>query len=235
MFYDLDLTLGKYLTIEYLSITKGEVSLEEILTKNSFIIISAIIAGFFSYTSLIVSKENKVSEFRQEWINSLRNSISSYVSSLCYISMLYKHRSGQIEEKKDKFNMTRDIEDIYSKMNESYNDIIFRINDKEVNTNGNEINSKFLSELKRTRQLYLTGKWDSVIESCDDLREASKPLLKHEWNRVKEGEPNYQKAKKYSLIVLCIAFLAVVTSTAYSILDPDNEKLDSQSKTFTSE
>lgn len=202
--------------------------MEEILTKNSFIIIGAIIAGFFSYTSLIVSKENKVSEFRQEWINSLRNSISSYISSLCYISMLYKHRSGQTEEKKDKFNMTRDIEDIYSKMNESYNDIIFRINDKEVNTNGNEINSKFLSALKLTRQHYLTGKWDDVIKSCDDLRDVSKPLLKHEWNRVKEGETNYRKAKKYSLIVLFIAVLAVVTSTAYLILDSCHEESSNQ-------
>lgn len=189
--------------------------MEEILTKNSFIIVSAIIAGFFSYTSLIVSKENKVSEFRQEWINSLRNSISSYVASLSYISVLYKHRSEQTEEKKDKFDMARDIEDIYSKMNESYNDIIFRINDKELETNGNEINSNFLSKLMLTRQLYLAGKWDDVIKSCDELREASKPLLKHEWNRVKEGEPNYRKAKKYSLIVLFIAVLAVVISTVY--------------------
>lgn len=198
--------------------------MEDIFIKNSLIIIGAIIAGFFSYISLIISKENKVSEFRQEWINSLRNSISSYVSSLSYISMLYKHRSEQIEEKKDKFNMARDVEDIYSKMNESYNDIIFRINDKEVDKDGNEINSKFLSELNNTRQLYLTGKWDDVVKSCDALREASKPLLKYEWNRVKEGEPNYHKAKKYSLIVLFVSMLLIVISTIYCIAESKNRE-----------
>ncbi len=74
--------------------------------------------------NLVASKENKISEFRQDWINSLRDSISCYISSLTYLATLYKHHSERTADKKDKFEMARDVEEVYSKVNESYNDIV---------------------------------------------------------------------------------------------------------------
>ena len=42
---------------------------------------AAIVGGFFSFVSLVSSKEQKVSEFRQEWIDGLRDDLSVFFSS----------------------------------------------------------------------------------------------------------------------------------------------------------
>lgn len=94
--------------------------MEKVLLENSVtllgVMFAAIVGGFFSFISLISSKEQKVSEFRQEWINSLRNSVSLYVSSLYYLSTLYKHYLEQDSDKKNRFEMTKGVEETYSKL-----------------------------------------------------------------------------------------------------------------------
>lgn len=45
------------------------------------VMFAAIVGGFFSFVSLISSKEQKVSEFRQQWIDGLRDELSTLFSS----------------------------------------------------------------------------------------------------------------------------------------------------------
>ncbi|SEN35768.1 hypothetical protein [Nitrosomonas marina] len=171
---------------------------------------AAIVAGFFAFMNLISSKEQKVSEFRQDWINCLRDSVSNYISSLTYLSTLYKHYTESTNPKKDKFEMARGVEDVYSKVNTSYNDIVFRINENEKNPKGRKINDRFLKALSVTRQHYNKSEFSKARNSCDELREATKPLLKFEWVRVKSGEQNYRIAKIVSIIVLIIGIVIAV-------------------------
>lgn len=42
---------------------------------------AALIAGIVSLLGLIISKEQKTSEFRQTWVDSLRSEITSYLTS----------------------------------------------------------------------------------------------------------------------------------------------------------
>lgn len=184
---------------------------------------AALVAGFFAFMNLIASKENKVSEFRQEWVNSLRNSISCYISSLTYLSTLYSHYAKASEPKKSKLDMARDVEDVYAKANESYNDIIFRVNENEKNKKAKEINSSFLTALQETRQFYNQNEFPEARKACDPLREATKPLLKLEWVRVKRGELNYRISKYFSILVL-LTGLGSATLSAYLIWDSRNLK-----------
>jgi hypothetical protein len=161
---------------------------------------AALVAGYFAFTTLVASKENKISEFRQDWINALRDSIACYISSLTYLSALYIHYSSRPEEKRDKFEMARDVEGIYAKVNESYNDIIFRINDREKRKKGKGLNDTFLSALYKTREHYHKNELAEARSACEPLREASKPLLKHEWKRVKAGEWNYRISKYFAVL-----------------------------------
>ena len=48
-------------------------------------ILSAIIGASVATAALIVNRENKISEFRQEWINGLRDDVGSLIS---YLAML---------------------------------------------------------------------------------------------------------------------------------------------------
>jgi len=196
--------------------------LDEIFGKNAVILLgamfAALVAGFFAFMTLIASKENKVSEFRQDWINSLRDSVSCYVSSLAYLSILYKHHSERTGNKKDKFEMARDVEEIYSKVNESYNDIIFRINESEKSKKGKAINGAFLKALHKTREHYNKNELTEARTACDSLRDTAKPLLKFEWKRVKNGELNYRISKYFSIFVL-FAGVTSASLNAYMIWD----------------
>lgn len=44
-------------------------------------IIAAMIAGFIAFIGMIITKENKVSEFRQAWINDFREEISYLIEA----------------------------------------------------------------------------------------------------------------------------------------------------------
>jgi hypothetical protein len=45
-------------------------------------IIAAIVAGLFSLLGLLIAKENKISDFRQAWLDSLRNEIADFASAV---------------------------------------------------------------------------------------------------------------------------------------------------------
>ena len=218
--------------------------MEDIVGKNAIIVFgamfAALVAGFFAFMNLIVSKEQKVSEFRQDWINSLRNSVSCYISSLTYLSSLYKHYSKKPKEEKDSFEMTKGVEKVYAKVNESYNDIIFRINENEKNREGKELNKAFLEALKNTREHYNKNDFSSARAACDPLRDATKPLLKFEWKRVKNGEPNYRYSKYFSIFVLGIGIF-IATANAFFIWDfnsgnkPEQKLEQKPNKSFKSD
>ena len=52
------------------------------------VITAALIAGFFSLLNLIVSKEQKVSEFRQQWIDSLRQELADHIAATVSLSSI---------------------------------------------------------------------------------------------------------------------------------------------------
>ncbi|HIF9258767.1 TPA: hypothetical protein ACX6RA_001823 [Photobacterium damselae] len=185
--------------------------MEEILLKNAALVIGALftamIAGFFAFINLISSKEQKVSEFRQDWINQLRDAISEYISSLSYLSILYKHNLEQDgSDQKSKFDMVQSVEETYSKLNKSYNDILFRVNPKEKNKEHILINDEFLTALSETRDLYMKSNFLEAVKACDKLRDKTKPLLKYEWIRVKEGEPKFKFWKYFAVLILSVGF-----------------------------
>lgn len=192
-------------------------------------ILAAVIAGSFSYLNLIVSKEQKVSEFRQAWIDSLRDSISEYLSSISYISILYKHYYEKKDVNRDKFEMTKGVEEIYAKVNKSYNDIIFRVNDNETDKEGKEINDIFLLALNTTRDFYNNAYYVEAFKSCASVRDATKPLLKYEWKRVKNGEPAYKNAKRISALVLATGLVIAALVFGYVVYESSNTTTKSPS------
>lgn len=173
----------------------------------------AVIAGSFSFLNLITSKEQKVSEFRQQWIDALRSSMAEYLSAFSYLSILYKHFSEQSEKDKNRFEMAKEVQDTYARVNRSYNDIVFRINPTEDNVEGQSLNKAYLDALEKTRQHYNQSQYKEAFCACDAVREAGKPLLKHEWKRVKRGEHSYTKAKRAALAVLVAGLIAAVGLT----------------------
>ncbi|MDW7553247.1 MULTISPECIES: hypothetical protein [Azospirillum] len=163
---------------------------------------AAIVAGLVSLLGLIIGKEQKVSEFRQAWIDELRKCIVAYLVNINAISdSLRLKKSGQNIEAKEMVSQ-------YKLLNEASNGIKLRIN-------SDERPAKAL--------LKAMGEFESIANNNDNITpekirsaeqeflKASRKLLKFEWNRVKRGEKTFVWTK----IVLFIAVLVMVCILAF--------------------
>ena len=171
-------------------------------------VIAALIAGAFSYFNLVTSKEAKVSEFRQEWINALRTEISTYVSRIHAVTTLGNYiNSNPIEDKYD-IDLLRERSRLYEEALAAYNSIHLRVNKNETVAIAKDINDKFVLAIEEAQECYKAGEEDDLGYRLEQVIEKAGPLLKHEWNRVRDGEPSYRWAKRGAVILVCGAILA---------------------------
>ncbi len=177
---------------------------------------ASIVAGFFSFLNLVSSKENKVSEFRQGWIDGLREEISTYTASL---QALIRFRSieSDYEDETKWFEQTKDI---YNGVVESLTKIQLRLNPIHAKENPESHEAKLLSKINYAREQLNAGNFQEAADHSHEIREVAAPLLKNEWERVKNGEKRYQAIRddaqrtiRYGIIFLgLLAIFALVSS-----------------------
>lgn len=160
---------------------------------------AAIIAGLVSLLGLIIGKEQKVSEFRQAWIDDLRKCIIAYLACINAISDTIR-----LKKSGDPIGNAKLLES-YKQLNEASHGITLRINP-------NEAASK---DLKKHMDRFEDMAGDNLKLTPDNIRaiekdflDSSKRLLKFEWDRVKRGEDTFVWTK-YAVISATIAMIAV--------------------------
>lgn len=164
-------------------------------------VVAALIAGIVSLLGLIISKEQKTSEFRQNWIDALRSDLTSFLTQ---INAIRDAVGVKYEDYADKVQALRPL---YIKLNYSTFDILLRVNKNETKTR------KLLDAMEAFNKLTA----DDTKLLAEDMRvvereflDASQALLKYEWRRVKSGERTFRIAKLVAMIVILIS--AVVGS-----------------------
>lgn len=170
-------------------------------------IVAAIIAGVVAWLGLIISKESKVSEFRQQWIDGLRAEIATVIrhgQSLGIFTLLGKE-AGNPGYKADQD---------YSGLSEAIASIRLRLNPKEAESMRLlTAQNKYLSAvdtLVRGDGCEVANS-KRVVSSCaDDLVAAAQVVLKQEWLRVRSGEMIYRVAKWAALLLIAAAFVALL-------------------------
>ncbi|WP_146195128.1 hypothetical protein [Pararhodobacter marinus] len=178
---------------------------------------AATIAGLVSMLGLIIGKEQKVSEFRQIWIDQLRKCVVDYlvnINAVCDIIRL-----------KDSGKSYDDSALIahYKLLNEASHGITLRVNDDEVPAKALLAAMKDFEALASNNKS-LTPEKIKAVESLF-IRD-SKALLKFEWNRVKKGEKIFVWTKR---IILLIIIVLLVLLGYFLIESSNNSLLDSQS------
>lgn len=169
------------------------------------VISAALIAGFFSLLSLIVSKEQKVSEFRQQWIDNLRQEISDHIAALISLSTIFETAQNIAN------NVTEVESNLRQRVTATYTSIKLRINPEDSNTNIRTLNQEVLRLLDEERALFNESKWREARLKCNEITSASIPMLKEEWKRVKKGESVYVWSKRGAIAI----FMASAFSLAY--------------------
>ena len=88
--------------------------------------------------------------------------------------------------------------ELYNKMEQSRISIILRINESEKDKAQRVTNKLFVRKINRIGTTFESGKFDNVRALIKELLPLSKSILKHEWNRARDGEKWYQSARTFA-------------------------------------
>lgn len=162
-------------------------------------IIVALITGLVSFVNLILAKEQKTSEFRQAWIDGLREDLASFFAAArAYTRNTASNKLG--------------YGDIFSEkeLNEFRYEVANTFYKIKLRLNPNESEHIKLLELlenaiKMQNQILANQTTDiDAITYFDQATEYARPVLKNEWRRVKNGEIPYRITRNMVAIALLI-------------------------------
>ncbi|WP_369646785.1 hypothetical protein [Variovorax sp. V118] len=148
-------------------------------------ITAAFIAGLVAFLVAVLSKEQKTSEFRQHWIDSLGNDIAELIGEATLLHEVSDRMTGQPLKKTEEQTEAR-----YSNL-VKVRTLIARI---ELRVNPRE-NAEFLAALNAIRRPAFQRERLLRAKRIDALTSAAQAMLKKEWKRVKTGEPTFRLTK----------------------------------------
>ncbi|PIJ42611.1 hypothetical protein [Tatumella sp. OPLPL6] len=148
-------------------------------------IIAALITAFIAFIGMIIAKENKTSEFRQAWIDNLREDVVSLIGAWRgYLDS--KKEDSQLGDQADKVKFDASIE-----LKKCANRIKLRLNSaKENRTIHEEKVFIIIDDILKGKH---TGSSDDNI---DNLTLYTGIVLKEEWEKVKRGERGFSTVKE---------------------------------------
>ncbi len=177
-------------------------------------IFAALIAGLISLLGLVISKEHKISEFRQSWIDGLRENVALVITHLEAIR-------GAMHAAQPSKASWQDRKEHFVAINQAITCIRLRLNADEVSSQ-NLLAS--LSELENIAQAGDIATSQLVGPAVDKLTERCNIVMKEEWQRVRDGERTYRVARYGSFAAVAIALALLSGIVAGSIARPDTNE-----------
>lgn len=183
-------------------------------------IVAALIAGLFSFFNLILSKEQNLSELRQQRIDGLREDISTYISALLaieYLDAAYRYEHG---DDLNLVNLAKVIYEPHVRMTASYTAIILRLDP----TDKSKAQAALLAAFEEIKEAFLDQKYSDCINHTPEVRKQAQLLLNSEWERVKRGETTFRWSKRIALLVV-LGTLALGGYLVIQSLNHSNSKV----------
>ncbi|WP_205351588.1 hypothetical protein, partial [Vibrio cholerae] len=159
-------------------------------------ITAALVAGYFSFSSMLIAKDQKTTEFRHESISKLREEVARFISKVSVFTSMIIYIEKEDITVFDKF-INENLE-LIQELQEAYSLIRMRVNPKE--------DTDFLIKLDYLYS-YVSGQvtdytLDDVTIAEEALTVVTQQLLKREWTRIKTGERLYNGVKWATCILL---------------------------------
>lgn len=172
----------------------------------SVTIFAAVLSAFVALVALIHAKENRVSEFRQAWVDGLRSDISEGISAAATLTVVMQELDKDTREK---------FLSEWARLFEAMARIELRLNlKKDLHRNlydHVQQTKSLLNDLQESPKEYDQCKWKTLQT---DMIYSSQALLKYEWERVKNGEIFY-RVTRWTLSTIVILGVGVVGAAAY--------------------
>lgn len=176
-------------------------------------IIAALIAAAISFVNLTLTKEQKTSEFRQAWIDALRQDLATFFAT----ARAFARATQELQH----FGVGAQDGAPLSFTGQKISDIRYQIAETryriQLRLNPNELEHVELLRLMQTainkQQSALASRnsTDEVLQAVERAAEFSTRILKAEWERVKQGELPFRIARNW---VAPITFGAAVLLVA---------------------
>lgn len=171
-------------------------------------ILVALISSLVSLLSLIISKEQKISDFRQAWIDALRQDTATLLANakiICASLMV----SPMNPEK------WATLKDNVLALNELSAKIKLRLNTREEE---HKAVQKTLEAHDAEFALGLTvPNAANVVEIEKNLVAQTQIVLKQAWNTVRDGETTYKVAKGLTIVAIGATSFAFVSLGLFAI------------------
>ncbi len=178
-------------------------------------VIAALIAAALSFVNLTLSKEQKTSEFRQAWIDGLREDLATWFASARTFARVTEELQafGKGPNEGASLAITAEkISEIRYQAAETRYRIQLRLNPKEAE-------HKELLRLiqvainEQNKMMAGNGETSKTLKAIDTAAEFAPQILKSEWERVKKGELAFRVARNWVaplIVVISVAFVALV-------------------------
>lgn len=162
-------------------------------------ILAAFISSAAAILGLIISKESKISEFRQKWIDDLRNELADVIAQAAALGTI-PYRTYDSNDSK-----SSEIIRILIPLNVANAKVKMRLNKNEP-ASMKLIDSIDLLEAKINKNN--TTDWDEIKTIGSEILKYSNIILKLEWERVKRGEDTFVCVKNlaFSIFVLILIY-----------------------------
>jgi len=169
---------------------------------------AATIAGGISFLMVVLSKDQKTSEFRQAWIDGLRSETAKLISHFLVITDIVREMRRHEKDAQEIMAYLFEKDEHFCKLEMANAKIKLRLNPTE--------HQELLSAIAALRK-YTASKEIMDSEAADFLVEKiiqeSQTVLKNEWKRVKRGEPVFIATKWISLITM---LMSIILGAAYA-------------------
>lgn len=170
-------------------------------------IFAGMVAGLVSFLVTILAKEQKTSEFRQAWIDALRQDLSDFASaSISLTDSLRLLTGGQ-----NSADVVRDhlLKERYAEVKQieaTRIRVLLRLNPVEHTKLIGLIDRAYSYSAAREEKIYASA-GESLVS---DFIKESQTVLKYEWKRVKRGETIFQITKWIALFSFVVSFVFAV-------------------------
>jgi len=178
-------------------------------------IIAALITAAIAFVNLTLSKEQKTSEFRQQWIDSLREDLSQFIGAARAFARAVEIVNTFGPNYKDKLPLLLS-EDKVSDLRYQATETLCRI---KLRLNALEPEHQELLRLldravaEQNKMLANGTGIEDTLKAIDTATEYARPILKKEWERVKAGELPFRVVRNWvapAVVILCLVFAFLV-------------------------
>ena len=175
-------------------------------------LVAALITAAISFVNLTLTKELKTSEFRQAWIDGLREDLAGFFGAARAFARAVEatHVLGADYKEKGILLLSDEkVSDLRYQAAETFSKIKLRLNPDETE------HIELLRLLKRAideQNAMLGNKSDaaSTLAAIDAANEYARPVLKKEWRRVKEGELPFRIARNWLAPAIFLISVALI-------------------------